>query len=389
MHRSEERILTTHVGSLPRDPVLSDLLIRDEAGEKVDRAEMARLAEKAVHHVVRQQVACGVDVINDGEQPRVGFQTYVPQRMKGFGGESKRPRSRDFTDFPIFGEFMLKRIPRRSKVTNAPQAIADVVYEDLGPANDEVRLFKSALKDLSPPPAETFMTAAAPGIIATTMLNAHYDTHEAYVFALARQMKKEYELIARDFVLQIDSPDLALERTVLFQDKTNAEFVAIAEMHVAALNEALSGIPRERVRLHCCWGNNEGPHTHDIPLAEVFPVLCQARVGALSIEFANPRHQHEYAALKKAKLPPEFILIPGVIDTTTNFVEHPEVVANRICEAVDAVGDRSRVIASSDCGFGTFAGYELVASDVVWAKLKACREGADIATRRLWGRAPT
>ena len=389
MRKSDERILTTHVGSLPRDPVLSDLLIREELGETVDRAELVRLGEQAVHHVVRQQAACGVDIVNDGEQPRVGFQTYVAQRMKGFGGESRRPRSRDFTDFPIFAEFMIKRIPRRSKVTNAPQAIADVVYEDLGPARDEIRLFKSALKDLPSPPIETFMTAAAPGIIATTMLNAHYDTHEAYVFALARQMRKEYELIARDFVLQIDAPDLALERTVLFQDKTNAEFVAIAEMHVAALNEALAGIPRERVRLHCCWGNNEGPHTHDIPLKEVFPVLCQARVGALSIEFANPRHQHEYAALKKAKLPPEFILIPGVIDTTTNFVEHPEVVANRICEAVDAVGDRSRVIASSDCGFGTFAGYELVASDVVWAKLKACREGADIATRRLWGRVPS
>jgi 5-methyltetrahydropteroyltriglutamate--homocysteine methyltransferase len=387
MRKSDERILTTHVGSLPRVPVLSDLLIREEAGEKVDRAELARLGEKAVHYVVRQQAACGVDVVNDGEQPRVGFQTYVAQRMKGFGGESKRPRSRDFTDFPVFAEFMIKRIPRRSKVTNAPQAIADVVYEDLGPANDEIRLFKSALKDLPAPPAETFMTAAAPGIIATTMLNAHYDTHEAYVFALARQMRKEYELIARDFILQIDAPDLALERTVLFQDKTNAEFVAIAEMHVAALNEALAGIPRERVRLHCCWGNNEGPHTHDIPMREILPVLYSAKVGALSIEFANPRHQHEYAALKKAKLPPEFILIPGVIDTTTNFVEHPEVVANRICEAVDAVGDRSRVIASSDCGFGTFAGYELVASDVVWAKLKACREGADIASRRLWGRA--
>src|SRR5215831_10729139 len=170
MRRSEERILTTHVGSLPPDPVLSDLLIRDELGEKVDRGEIARLSEKAVHHVVRQQIASGVDVINDGEQPRVGFQTYVPQRMKGFGGESKRPRSRDFTDFPIFGEFMLKRIPRRSKVTNAPQAVADVVYDDLTPAKEEIRLFKAALKDLPSPPAETFMSAAAPGIIATTML---------------------------------------------------------------------------------------------------------------------------------------------------------------------------------------------------------------------------
>ena len=386
MKRSDERILTTHVGSLPRDPALSDLLIRDEQGEKVDKAEMARLADAAVRHVVRQQVAAGVDVVNDGEQPRVGFQTYVPQRMKGFGGESKRPRSRDFTDFPVFAAFWDKRAVRRSKVSNAPQAISDVVYEDLGPAEDEIRLFQSALRDLSSPPVETFMTAAAPGIIATTMLNAHYDSHEAYVFALARQMRKEYELIARDFILQIDAPDLALERTVLFADKTIPEFLAIAEMHVAALNEALAGIPRERIRLHCCWGNNEAPHVHDIPLADILPVLCQAKVGALSIEFANPRHQHEYAALKKAKLPPEFILIPGVLDTTTNFVEHPEVVANRICEAVDAVGDRERVIASSDCGFGTFAGYEMVSSDVVWEKLKACRAGADIATRRLWGR---
>ena len=227
MRRSDERILTTHVGSLPRDPVLADLLIRDEAGEKVDKAEMARLADRAVRHVVRQQTTSGVDIINDGEQPRVGFQTYVPQRMKGFGGESKRPRSRDWTDFPGYAEFMATRLPRRSKVTNAPQAVADVVYEDLEPAKDEIRLFKSALAELAAPPAGTFMTAAAPGIIATTMLNAHYDTHEAYVFALAREMKKEYELIARDFILQIDAPDLALERTVLFQDKTNAEFVAI------------------------------------------------------------------------------------------------------------------------------------------------------------------
>src|SRR5215470_3644497 len=389
MKRSDERILTTHVGSLPRNAVLTDLLIRDEAGEAVDKAELSRQSEAAVRHVVAEQAAAGVDIVNDGEQPRVGFQTYVAQRMQGFGGESKRPRPRDYTDFPTLLAQLPHRYPRRAKVSNAPQAIAEVRYEDLGPAEDEIRMFRAALDTLPRPPLGTFMTAASPGIIATTLLNAHYDSYEAYVFALARQMRKEYELIARDFVLQIDAPDLALERTTLFQDKTVVEFVKIAEMHVAALNEALAGIPRERVRLHCCWGNNEAPHTHDIPTAEVLPVLYQARVGALSIEFANPRHQHEYAALKKAKLPPEFTLIPGVIDTTTNFVEHPEVVANRICEAVDAVGDRSRVIASSDCGFGTFAGYELVASDVVWAKLKSCREGADIATRRLWGRSPS
>ena len=385
MRRSENRILTTHVGSLPRHPALADLLIREEAGETVDRAELQRLGENAVRHVVERQVASGIDVINDGEQPRVGFQTYVAQRMKGFGGESKRPRPRDFTDFPGFAAWMTQRLSRRSKVSNAPQAIADVVYDDLGAAQQECRIFRAALDGLATPPVDAFMTAAAPGIIATTLLNAHYDSHEAYVFALARQMRKEYELIARDFVLQIDAPDLAMERTVLFRDKTDHEFIEIAEMHIAALNEALTAIPRDRIRLHCCWGNYEGPHVHDIPLKEILPVLYQARVGALSLEFANPRHQHEYAAIKSNRPPPEFLLLAGVIDSTTNYVEHPEVVANRICEAVDAVGDRSRVIASSDCGFGTFAGGELVAEDVVWAKLKACREGADIATRRLWG----
>jgi 5-methyltetrahydropteroyltriglutamate--homocysteine methyltransferase len=385
MHRSEQRILTTHVGSLPRNAVLTDLLIRDEAGEAVDPAELRRQSESAVRYVVEQQMASGVDIVNDGEQPRVGFQTYVAQRMKGFGGESKRPRPRDYTDFPGLAAQLPQRYPRRSKVSNAPQAIADVRYEDLAPAEEECRMFRAALDKLQSSPVESFMTAASPGIIATTLLNAHYDSHEAYVFALAHEMRKEYELIARHFMLQIDAPDLALERTVLFQDKSVAEFLKVAETHVAALNEALVGIPRERIRLHCCWGNYDGPHIHDIPLSEVLPVLYQAKVGALSIEFANPRHQHEYAALKKAKLPPEFLLLPGVIDSKTNFVEHPEVVANRICEAVDAVGDRSRVIASIDCGFGTFAGSELVAEDVVWAKLKSCREGAELATRRLWG----
>ncbi|MBM3647864.1 MAG: cobalamin-independent methionine synthase II family protein [Alphaproteobacteria bacterium] len=387
MRRSDDRILTTHVGSLPRDAALTDLLIRNEAGDAVDQAELARHSETAVRHVVRQQVASGVDVVNDGEQPRVGFQTYVAQRMTGFGGESSRPRPRDYTDFPSLLAQHRQRFPRRSKVSNAPQAITEIRYDDLAPAEEECRMFRAALGGLGKPPVEAFMTAASPGIIATTLLNAHYPSHEAYVFALAREMRKEYALIARDFILQIDAPDLAMERSVLFHDKSNAEFLEIAEMHVAALNEALAGIPRERVRLHCCWGNYDGPHIHDIPLAEILPVLVQARAGALSMEFANPRHQHEYAALKRARLPAEFVLLPGVIDSTTNYVEHPEVIANRICEAVDAVGDRSRVIASSDCGFGTFAGSELVAADVVWAKLKSLRQGADIATRRLWGRA--
>ena len=385
MLRSEDRILTTHVGSLPRSPELGDLLIRDEAGEAIDKARLARLGEEAVRHVVARQVAAGIDVVNDGEQPRVGFQTYVAQRMKGFGGESKRPSPTDYANFPIFAERWARLAPRRGKVRNAPQAVAEVVYDDLSPAEEECRLFKAALAGQAVAPVETFMTAPSPGIIATTLLNAHYDTYEAYVFALAREIAKEYRLIARDFILQIDAPDLAMERTTLFQEKSIPEFVRIAEMHVAALNEALAGIPRDRVRLHCCWGNWEGPHIDDIPMRDILPVLYQARVGGLSIEFANPRHQHEYAALKQAGLPDGFILLPGVIDSTTNFVEHPEVIANRLCEADDAVGDRSRVIASSDCGFGTFAGDGMVAEDVVWAKLRSCREGADIATKRLWG----
>jgi 5-methyltetrahydropteroyltriglutamate--homocysteine methyltransferase len=385
MRRSEDRILTTHVGSLPRSAELGDLLIRDELGEAIDKARLARLGEEAVHHVVARQCAAGIDIVNDGEQPRVGFQTYVAQRMKGFGGESKRPSPTDYANFPLFAAQWARHAPRRTKVRNAPQAVADIVYDDLSPAEEECRLFKAALAGQASKPLETFMTAPSPGIIATTLLNAHYDSHEAYVFALARQIAKEYRLIAKDFVLQIDAPDLAMERTTLFQDKSIAEFLKIAEMHVAALNEALAGIPPEKVRLHCCWGNWCGPHVDDIPMHYILPVLYQARVGGLSIEFANPRHQHEYAALKKAKLPPEFILLPGVIDTTTNFVEHPEVIANRLCEAVDAVGDRSRVIASSDCGFATFAGGEMVTEDVVWAKLESCRKGADIATKRLWG----
>ena len=385
MKHSTDRILTTHVGSLPRSAELSDLLIRDEAGETVDKALLAAKGEAAVRHVVAAQAAAGVDVVNDGEQPRVGFQTYVVQRMKGFGGESKRPSPTDYANFPAFAAQAARRAPKRSKVRNAAQAVADVVYDDLSAAKEEVRMFKGALDGLARKPVEAFMTAASPGIIATTLMNAYYDSHEAYVFALARQIAKEYELIARDFILQIDAPDLAMERTVLFQDKSVAEFLKIAEMHVAAINEAAEAVPRERIRLHCCWGNWEGPHVDDIPMREILPILYQAKVGALSIEFANPRHQHEYAALKKNKLPDGFLLLPGVIDSTTNFVEHPEVIANRICEAVDAVGDRSRVIASSDCGFGTFAGGELVAEDVVWAKLKSCSEGAAIATRRLWG----
>jgi 5-methyltetrahydropteroyltriglutamate--homocysteine methyltransferase len=231
------------------------------------------------------------------------------------------------------------------------------------------------------------MTAVSPGTAATILLNAHYDSHEQYVRALARELRKEYTLIhARGLVLQLDCPDLAMERARFFQDEPLEHFREIVALHVDALNQALGDIPRDRVRLHVCWGNYDGPHTHDVPLDAVLPLLYQARVGALSLPLASPRHQHELGVLARHPLPDGVLFLPGVIDTTTNVVEHPEVVAERICRAVDAVGDRERVIASTDCGFGTFAGSELVVPSVVWAKLGALRAGAALATRRLWGR---
>ena len=388
MITSQDRILTTHVGSLPRSPVLTDLLIRQEACEAIDTTQLAAEAEAAVRHVVERQTEAGIDIGNDGEQPRVGFQTYVPQRMTGFGGESKRPFMRDFAEFPTFMELFRRRLTRYSKVRNAPQAVAEVRYEDLSAAREEIGLFERVMAGAPRQFAERFMTAASPGIIATTMLNAHYDSHEAYVRAVAREMRKEYEAIhAAGLLLQIDAPDLAMERNTLFQDRTEREFLDIAAMHIDALNGALENIPRDRVRLHCCWGNNDAPHIHDIALAAILPELYQAKVGALSIEFANPRHQHEYDALRQHKLPPDMLLLPGVLDTTTNIVEHPQVVARRLVEAVEVVGDRERVIASTDCGFGTFAGYEFVAEEVVWAKLTSAAEGAAIASQKLWGRA--
>ena len=234
------------------------------------------------------------------------------------------------------------------------------------------------------------MTAPSPGIIASTMLNAHYATHEAYLAAIAREMKNEYLAIHQaGLILQIDAPDLAMDRTMFYRDKSDADFIKAVELHVAMINDAIAGIPRERVRLHVCYGNWEGPHIHDIALEKILPALYQAAVGALSIEFANPRHAHEYAALKRVPLPADMILIPGVIESTSNFVEHPEVVARRIEEAVAAVGDRERVIASADCGFGTFTRREWVVEPVVWLKLGSIRAGADVASARLWGRKVT
>jgi 5-methyltetrahydropteroyltriglutamate--homocysteine methyltransferase len=385
---SRDRILTTHVGSLPRNDTLTDLLIRREAGEKIPAATMDAEMDRAVAEIVEKQRGAGVDIGNDGEQQRVGFQTYIPARMSGFGGESKRKVGKDFQEVPELIEQFLRRFPKRSKISNAPQAIGEVRYLDTKDIKDELARFNKFAGGSKPAFVETFATAPSPGIVATTMMNAHYASHEDYLMALAREMRPEYQAIHdAGLLLQIDAPDLAMERTMTFQDQTDAEFVKTCELHMAALNKSIEGIPRDRVRLHCCWGNWEGPHVHDIPLAPILSVLYQANASALTIEFANPRHQHEYEALRANPLPKDWLLIPGVIDTTTNFVEHPQLVARRIEEAVATVGDRERVIASTDCGFGTFAGREWVAAPVVWKKLKALREGADIASAKLWGRA--
>jgi 5-methyltetrahydropteroyltriglutamate--homocysteine methyltransferase len=383
---SRDRILVTHVGSLPRNEALSDLLIDREESKPLDQRQLSDEMDRAVRHVIQKQAEAGIDIGNDGEQQRVGFQTYVPRRMSGFAGESKRRRGRDFEEFPALVEDMIRRFPKRSRMQNAPEAQAELHYLDSSAIAAEIDRFQRAASD-SGAFCERFMTAPSPGIISTTMLNAYYDSQQSYLSAIAREMRNEYQAIHRaGLLVQIDAPDLAMDRSMFYRDLSDSEFVKAAEMHVAAINQGIEGIPRDRVRLHCCWGNWNGPHLYDVPLDLILPVLYQANAGALSIEFGNPRHQHELEALRRNKLPDNMLLIPGVVESNSNIVEHPEVVAKRLQEAVAVVGDRERVIASVDCGFGTFTNREYVIEPAVWLKLKALRQGADIASTRLWGK---
>jgi 5-methyltetrahydropteroyltriglutamate--homocysteine methyltransferase len=384
---SRDRILTTHVGSLPRNDKLSELLMAQEQGRSYDAKLLSDEMDKAVHHVVAEQVKAGIDIGNDGEQCRIGFQTYVPQRMSGYAGVSKRRRGREFEEFPELLAYMMHRFPHQTRGQHAaPEAQADIKYVDLKPITEETARLNRIADELGAF-SERFMTAASPGIISTTMLNAFYASHDDYLDAIAREMSKEYQAVHKaGLILQIDAPDLAMDRTMMYRDLSDADFAKRCERHVAAINKGIEGIPPDRVRLHVCYGNWEGPHIHDIPLEKILPALYTAKVGALSIEFSNPRHAHEYAAFKKHPLPKDMILVPGVVETTSNFVEHPEVVARRIQEAVAAVGDRERVIASTDCGFGTFTKREWVIEPVVWLKLKSIRQGADLASQRLWGK---
>ncbi len=387
MTQSFDRILTTHTGSLPRGEPLSSMLIDQEQGEPIGERELGDATDSRVAHVLKKQAEVGIDIANDGEQGRVGFQTYLMQRMSGFGGVSKRPYGKEFLEFPQFTERMMQRIPKTGKVFDAPQAIDEIRYLGTTLLDAEIARLERLATAHGARFAELFMNAPSPGIVACTMLNAYYDSQEAYLDAIARELCIEYRrVVEAGFILQIDAPDLAMERVLLYQDLSDAEFAKTVEMHVAALNKALEGIPRERVRLHVCWGNWEGPHNHDVDMDVLLPALYEARVGGLGLEFANPRRQHEVAAITKRPLPDHLTLVAGVIDSKSNFIEHPEVVAQRLEAVVRAVGDPQRVIGGVDCGFGTFVGWEWVTEDVVWAKLKSLREGAERASARVFGK---
>lgn len=396
MKHSSDRILTTHTGSLPRSKALSALLVRREQRKSYDPTALQAEIERNLDFVVTRQRDCGVDIGNDGETPRVGFSTYTTERISGFGGELRRKPTLDTIKFPGFADYMARQIgvsEELAKVWNAPQAVGKLSYDPtLAEAKSESAAYKAALKRTGTTFAESFMTAASPGIVSTTMLlapsNPAYENDAEYVMAVANELKKEYEyIVGEGYILQLDAPDLAMERVIMFGDQPLKVFLDRVALHVGAMNVALANIPPEKVRLHVCWGNWNGPHQDDVEVSELLPILYTAKVGALSIPLGNPRHEHETAVFKKLPLPNDMLLIPGVIDVTTNYLEHPEVVANRIGAAVAAVGARERVIAGTDCGFGTFASYEFIAEDVVWAKLKALSEGSALASKRLWGRA--
>jgi len=396
MLTSEKRFITTHVGSLPRPPALADLLVARDHGKKINATAFHHEVEKATDWVVAKQLESGIDVGNDGEEARVGFQTYVTNRMSGFGGVSKRKLPTDMIRFPKYAEMFTQRIwstdKARPRVWNAPQAATKVTYEKgLTDVKFELGIFKDSLKRSKKKFKETFVTAATPGIVSTTMLrdekNPVYKTDKDYVMDLARELKGEYEyIVAQGHILQLDSPDLAMERQFMFQDRPLKEFLKRVELHIKAMNLALENIPADRARLHICFGNWDGPHIDDVDLEAILPIVYEAKVGALSIACANPRHAHDWRTLKNNWLPKHMKLIPGVIDVTTNYLEHPEAVADRIEQFVDVMGgDPKRVIPGTDCGFSTFANYVMVAEDVVWAKLKMLSDGAKIATKRVWG----
>jgi 5-methyltetrahydropteroyltriglutamate--homocysteine methyltransferase len=388
MVKSESRFLCSHAGSLPRPPALTSLYTARARKQPVDDAEIARAGAAAVPSVVDRQIASGMDVINNGEQQRDSFVLYLRHRLSGLGGVGSRLPSAELADYPKFAQTLQNQLAAKEAVSNRdqlPKCVGEIRYIAFSELDWEIRTFKAALNTHKGRYAEAFFTAPSPGILAAIVQNEHYATAEDYIGAIGKALQIEYEAIVKaGFLLQIDAPDLALERHGSFQHRPLKDFQAFIELVVATINTALVNIPPERVRLHVCWGNYESPHDHDVPLKDILPILKKAKVGAFYLPFANPRHAHEIRVLERIKLEPAQVLVAGVIDTLTNFVEHPETVADRIERAANAMGDPQRVIAATDCGFDTSAGMGRVSEDVVWAKLKAMSEGARIASQRFF-----
>jgi 5-methyltetrahydropteroyltriglutamate--homocysteine methyltransferase len=388
MQRSETRILTTHTGSLPRPAPLTALYARRAKGEAVDETQVEAAGRDAVRAIVPQQLAMGIDVINNGEQQRESFVLYLKHRLTGLGGNGSRLPWADVDKYPEFKAALNAQSDIKVSVSNRdfiPTAVDSVRYRDARAIDAECAELKIALNELPASPAEAFFAAPSPGIVASIVQNKFYESDEAYFDALGEALRVEYETIIRHgYVLQIDAPDFGLERHSAFRYRPLSDFLAFVELGVDAINKSLRNVPRNRVRLHACWGNYEGPHDCDVPLAEILPIIMRANVGALVLPFANPRHAHEYRCFEQSRLAGDQILVAGVIDTLTNFIEHPEVVADRIERVAHVVGDPRRVMAGTDCGFDTAAGMGRVARDVVWAKMKALSDGAAIASSRLF-----
>lgn len=391
MRCSNDRILTTHTGSLPRPPELTRLYAKRARGEPVDTVEIEQAGHAALQGIVPKQIEAGIDIGNNGEQQREGFFLHVRHRMTGFGGTWKRWPRADVERYPVFKQSLEQQIAGKEMVSNfaPPKVIGEIRYTGAAQATRECADFGNVLSARATAGQsgfiEAFLTAPSPGIVVAAIRNEYYDTEDAYLAAVGRALQVEYEaIVAQGFLLQLDCPDLALEHHISFQDRPESDFLDFVERVVATINEALRNIPRDKVRMHVCWGNYEGPHDSDVPLAAILPLIARMNVGALVLPFANPRHAHEVRCLEGHSIADDQIVVAGVIDSTTNFVEHPEVVAERIERVVKTLGDPSRVIAGTDCGFDTSAGAGRVAEDVVWAKLAALSEGARIASRRLF-----
>jgi 5-methyltetrahydropteroyltriglutamate--homocysteine methyltransferase len=382
--KSSDRILTTHVGSLPRPQEVVDLLFAQDRGEAMDEKKFDATIGGAVADAVNKQAQAGVDIVSDGEMGKISYATYIRHRLTGFEpGQVPRATPQDLDDYPAYRD----RIAASGATPKyiRPVCKGPIKVKNMEPLHQDIARFKAALSKTKV--TDGFMTAASPGTIAVFQPNEFYPTHEAYLEALAEAMRSEYETIVKaGLILSVDCPDLAMGRHIKFRNVDDDEFLRNAELQVAALNHALANVPADRTRMHVCWGNYDGPHTRDIPGFKVLPVVLKAKPGALLIEGANPRHEHEWELWKTIKLPQDKVLVPGMIGSSTNYVEHPELVAQRIVRYADILG-RENVMGGTDCGFGTFAGFGAVFPDIAWLKLKSLADGATIASRKLWGRA--